>query len=33
LGVEMNLTMLLAREAGEEFGKRALGAMTAVNEG
>ncbi len=33
LGVEMNFTMLLAREALEEFGKRALCAMAAVHEG
>jgi len=33
LGVEMNFAMVLAGEALEEFGKRALRAMAAVNEG
>jgi hypothetical protein len=32
LGIEMNLAMLFAREAFEQFGKRALRAMPAVNE-
>jgi len=33
LGVEMNLAMLFTREALQQFGKRALRPMTAVNEG
>jgi hypothetical protein len=33
LGVEMDFAMLVAREALEQFGKGALGAMAAVNEG
>ena len=33
LGVEMNLAMLIAREALQQFGKGALRPMTAVNEG
>ena len=32
LGIEMNLTMFVAREALELFGKRALGAMPAIDE-
>ena len=33
LGVQMNLAMLVAREAFEQFGKRAFRAMAAINEG
>ena len=33
LGIEMNLAMLFAREAFQQFGKRALRAMPAVYEG
>jgi len=33
LGVEMNLGMLVACEAPQQFGKGALRPMTAVNEG
>ena len=33
LGVQMNLAMLVAREALQQFGKGALRSMTAVNEG
>lgn len=33
LGVEMNLAMLVAREAFQQFGQRALRPMTTVNEG
>src|SRR5258708_28509252 len=33
LGIEMNLAMLFARKAFQQFGKRALRAMPAVNEG
>ena len=33
LGVEMNLAMLVACEAPQQFGKHALRPMTAVNEG
>ena len=33
LGIEMNLAMLLAHEAFQQFGKRALRAMPAVKEG
>ena len=32
LGIEMNFTMLFAREAFQQFGKRALRAMPAVYE-
>ena len=32
LGIQMNLAMLFAREAFQRFGKRALRAMTAINE-
>jgi hypothetical protein len=32
LGIEMNLAMLFAREAFQQFGKRALRAMPAVYE-
>ena len=33
LGIKMNFAMLFAREAFQQFGKRALCAMPAVNEG
>jgi len=33
LGIEMNLAMFFAREALQQFGKRALRAMPAVYEG
>ena len=33
LGIEMDLAMLFAREAFQQFGKRALRAMPAINEG
>src|ERR1700694_4876062 len=33
LGIEMNLAMLFAHEAFQQFGKRALRAMPAINEG
>ena len=33
LGIEMNLAILFARKAVQQFGKRALRPMTAVNEG
>ncbi len=33
LGIEMNLAMLFAREAFQQFGQSALRAMPAVNEG
>jgi hypothetical protein len=33
LGIQMNLAMLFTREAFEQFGKRALCAMPAINEG
>ena len=33
LGVEMNFAMLVAREAFQQLGKCALGAMPAINEG
>ncbi len=33
LGIEMNLATLFAREAFQQFGKRALRAMPAVKEG
>jgi hypothetical protein len=32
LGVEMNFAMLVTRKTLEQFGKRALGAMPAINE-
>jgi hypothetical protein len=32
LSIKMNLTMLAPREALEQFGKRALSAMPAINE-
>jgi hypothetical protein len=32
LGVEMNLAMLVARKAFQQFGKRALGAVPAIDE-
>ena len=32
LGVEMNFAMLVAREAFQQLGERALGAMPAINE-
>ena len=32
LGIEMNLAMLFAHEAFQQFGKRALRAMPAINE-
>jgi hypothetical protein len=32
LGIQMNLAVLFAREAFQRFGKRALRAMTAINE-
>jgi hypothetical protein len=32
LGIEMNLAMLFAREAFQQFGKRALRAVPAVDE-
>lgn len=33
LGVEVNLATLFARKAFEQFGKRALRAMPAIDEG
>ena len=33
LRIEMDFAMLFARQAFEQFGKRALGAMTAVDKG
>ena len=32
LSIEMNLTMLVPREALQQFGKSALGTMPAINE-
>jgi hypothetical protein len=32
LGVEVNLAMLVVREAFQQFGQRALRPMTAVNK-
>jgi hypothetical protein len=33
LRIKMDFAMLVARETLEKFGKRALGAVAAVNEG
>ncbi len=33
LGIEINLALLFARESWQQFGKRALRPMPAVNEG